>query len=65
MRSGPAVSAQWLRGRTKHDPGPALARLRDARILVAHPRLRDALVHPPLLALLDAPYGRTDPPAGK
>ncbi|MFI8392294.1 Fic family protein [Streptomyces sp. NPDC085540] len=56
FRSGPAVSAPWLRGRTAHDPGPALARLRDARILVAHPRLRDALVHPGLLALLDAPY---------
>lgn len=62
LRSGPAVSAEWLRGRTAHDPGPALARLREARILVAHPRLRGALVHPGLLALLDAPYGRQDPP---
>ncbi|GLX38382.1 hypothetical protein Sros01_44550 [Streptomyces roseochromogenus] len=58
FRSGPAVSAEWLRGRTAHDPGPALARLREARILVAHSRLRDALVHPDLLALLDAPYER-------
>ncbi|MFD5411899.1 Fic family protein [Streptomyces nojiriensis] len=62
LRSGPAVSARWLRGRTAHDPGPALARLHDTRILAAHPRLRDALVHPGLLTLLDTPYERTSPP---
>ncbi|MET8753986.1 Fic family protein [Streptomyces sp. NPDC004667] len=62
LRCGPAVSAEWLRGRTAHDPGPALVRLRDARVLAAHPRLGDALVHPGLLALLDAPYERRDPP---
>ncbi|MFF7080985.1 hypothetical protein [Streptomyces lavendulae] len=62
FRSGPAVSAGWLRGRTAHAPGPALARLREAWILVAHPRLADALVHPGLLALLDAPYERQGSP---
>ncbi|MFJ8165903.1 Fic family protein [Streptomyces sp. NPDC096136] len=62
LRCGVAVSAQWLRGRTTHDPGPALARLRDAGILAPHPRLRDALVHPGLLSLLDAPYEGEEPP---
>ncbi|MEV4611104.1 Fic family protein [Kitasatospora sp. NPDC049258] len=56
LRCSPAVSAEWLRERIPYDPRPALAALRAARILVAHPRLPGALIHPGLLAVLDAPY---------
>lgn len=66
FRAGPAVSAAWLRERMSHDempdgrmpddPEPALARLLDAGILTAHPRLPGALIHPELLAVLDAPF---------
>jgi fido (protein-threonine AMPylation protein) len=56
FRSSPAVSAEWLRDRMPHDPEAALARLLDAGILAPHPRLPGALVHPQLLALLDAPF---------
>ncbi|MFH7596329.1 Fic family protein [Streptomyces racemochromogenes] len=61
LRAAPAVSAAWLRDRIAHAPQPALDRLRAAGILTDHPRLPGALVHPPLLELLDAPY-RPDPP---
>ncbi|GJF31352.1 hypothetical protein KNE206_40520 [Kitasatospora sp. NE20-6] len=69
LRSSPAVSVSRLRGRVPGDPRPALRRLEDAGILVAHPRLPGALVHPGLLALLDAPFGSTEagpgaPPPG-
>ncbi|WP_405721614.1 Fic family protein [Streptomyces sp. NBC_01537] len=57
FRSSSAVSAQWLRDRMSHDPEPTLARLLEAGILTAHPRLPGALVHPELLAVLDAPFG--------
>ncbi|MFF4817601.1 Fic family protein [Kitasatospora sp. NPDC001309] len=57
LRAGPAVSADWLRGRVPHDPAPALDRLLAAGVLAPHPRLPGALVHPGALALLDAPYG--------
>ncbi|MFE6750995.1 Fic family protein [Kitasatospora purpeofusca] len=56
FRSAPAVSADSLRDLLPVDPRPALARLRTAGILAPHPRLPGALIHPGLLALLDAPY---------
>ncbi|MEU9131088.1 Fic family protein [Kitasatospora sp. NPDC048540] len=56
LRYAPALSADRLRGRIPYDPAPALAALRSARILAPHPRLPGALVHPGLLAVLDAPY---------
>ncbi len=56
FRSSPAVSAPWLRERIAHDPAPALARLLDSGILATHPRLPGPLVHPQLLAVLDAPF---------
>ncbi|MFJ8432136.1 Fic family protein [Kitasatospora sp. NPDC094019] len=56
LRSAPAVSAESLRGLLPEDPRPALARLRSTGILVPHPRLPEAFVHPGLLAVLDAPY---------
>jgi Fic family protein len=70
FRSTPAVSAQWLRARAPRDgatgtddPEPVLARLLAAGILAAHPRLPDALIHPHLLAVLDAPFdAATDEP---
>ncbi|MFJ4092899.1 Fic family protein [Kitasatospora sp. NPDC089913] len=60
LRAAPAVSAESLRELLPEDPRPALARLRSAGILAPHPRLPGALVHPRLLAVLDAPYA---PPA--
>ncbi|MGW4648222.1 Fic family protein [Kitasatospora sp. NPDC004289] len=56
FRSAPAVSAESLRGVLAEDPAPPLARLRSAGVLAPHPRLPGALVHPGLLAVLDAPY---------
>ncbi|MEV4560500.1 Fic family protein [Kitasatospora sp. NPDC049285] len=55
LRATPAVSAPWLHDRIAHPPQPALDRLRTTGILTDHPRLPGALVHPGLLALLDAP----------
>ncbi|MEE1820166.1 Fic family protein [Streptomyces sp. SP18ES09] len=56
LRSTPAVSEEWLRGRVPYDPGPALARLAAREALVPHPRLPGAFVHPPSLAILDEPW---------
>ncbi|MFD7612392.1 Fic family protein [Streptomyces sp. NPDC059828] len=61
LRSSPAVSAQWLRGRIPYDPERALARLQAAGILSPHPRLPQAVVHPESLAVLETAYG-TRPP---
>jgi fido (protein-threonine AMPylation protein) len=55
LRATPAVSADWLRGRIPHDPEPALDRLRSRGVLTPHPRLPGALIHPELIAVLDAP----------
>ncbi|NEB06332.1 Fic family protein [Streptomyces sp. SID13726] len=57
LRSSPAVSADWLRNRIPHDPAPPLAHLLAAGVLVPHPRLPGAMVHPESLAILDTPYG--------
>ncbi|MFF3605016.1 hypothetical protein [Streptomyces sp. NPDC002463] len=60
----PAVSAGRLRGRTGRDPRPALDRLSRAGVLVARPRLAGALIHPRLLAVLEAPLGTAAAAAG-
>ncbi|GAA2994198.1 hypothetical protein GCM10020229_03360 [Kitasatospora albolonga] len=56
LRATPAVSAQWLKGRTTRAPGPALDRLTRAGVLTPHPRLPGALFHPRLVAILDEPF---------
>ncbi|GAA1253751.1 hypothetical protein GCM10009665_50540 [Kitasatospora nipponensis] len=61
LRGTPAVSAPWLRERIPYAPQPALDRLRSAGVLAPHPRLPGALVHPELLALLDAPLDAAPP----
>ncbi|MER5966417.1 Fic family protein [Streptomyces sp. NPDC002057] len=72
LRSSPAVSAVPPVSAASVDParprphpqGAALARLTGAGILVPHPRLPGALVHPPSLAVLDEPWARPEGASG-
>ncbi|MDC2958128.1 Fic family protein [Streptomyces gilvifuscus] len=56
LSSTPALTPSWLRERVPFDPEPVLADLLASGVLVPHPRLPGAAVHPNSSAVLDEPW---------